>query len=71
MKSTVAALLVGSLLHANGGAARANGNSLLVKAPAGPVTGIQVNGVDEWFGIPYAAPPLGNLRWRAPQPLPR
>lgn len=21
-----------------------------------------------WFGIPYAKPPLGDLRWRAPQP---
>jgi len=22
-----------------------------------------------WIGIPYAQPPIGNLRWRAPQPV--
>ncbi|MGB4054858.1 MAG: carboxylesterase family protein, partial [Porticoccaceae bacterium] len=22
-----------------------------------------------WFDIPYAQPPLGDLRWRAPRPL--
>lgn len=24
-------------------------------------------GVDQWLGIQYGAPPLGDLRWRAPQ----
>jgi len=27
------------------------------------------SGVRGWFGVPFAAPPLRDLRWRAPQPV--
>src|SRR6202000_3185210 len=34
----------------------------------GPITGAVVNGVTVFKGIPYAAPPVGALRWKAPEP---
>jgi para-nitrobenzyl esterase len=40
----------------------------VVTTSTGPVCGIVVNGVNEWLGIPYAAPPVGSLRWAPPQP---
>src|SRR5216110_2336399 len=43
----------------------------IVMAPAGPIRGVLHNGAREFRGIPYAAPPVGNLRWRAPQPFGR
>ncbi len=30
---------------------------------------VDENGVKTWLGIPYAQPPVGKLRWHAPQPL--
>ncbi len=35
---------------------------------SGPVIGFQDGGVDVWLGIPFASPPQGDLRWRAPRP---
>ena len=39
--------------------------------PAGPVIGAaDAGGGHAWLGIPYAQPPTGERRWRAPQPAP-
>ena len=38
-----------------------------VQTSTGPVCGIVANGVNEWLGVPYAAPPVGKLRWAPPQ----
>jgi para-nitrobenzyl esterase len=41
----------------------------MVTTTSGPVTGSRGAGFLAFTGIPYAAPPVGDLRWRAPQPV--
>ena len=45
-------------------------DSLTVKILQGKVHGKTINNgkVRAFLGLPYAAPPVGDLRWRAPQP---
>ena len=45
-------------------------DNLSVKTRYGIFNGfLDKNGVKTWLGIPYAEPPVKNLRWQAPQPL--
>src|SRR5438034_11809294 len=37
----------------------------------GRFVGIAHEGIDVFRGIPYAAAPIGDLRWREPQPRPK
>ncbi|HEX2395570.1 MAG TPA: carboxylesterase family protein [Bacteroidales bacterium] len=39
-----------------------------VRVEEGLLQGIHENGLMVYKGIPFAAPPVGDLRWRAPQP---
>ncbi len=44
--------------------------NLSVKTRYGTFTGFtDKNGVKTWLGIPFAKPPVKNLRWQAPQKL--
>jgi para-nitrobenzyl esterase len=40
-----------------------------VHAPCGRLAGRSADGVTPFLGVPYAAPPVGALRWKPPQPL--
>ncbi len=41
----------------------------VIKTTSGIIYGQEENAVISWDDIPYAKPPIGDLRWRAPQDL--
>jgi para-nitrobenzyl esterase len=53
-----------------GGAAAAGGHSArpIAETDRGLVRGAVAGAMTEFLGVPYAAPPVGELRWRPPQP---
>jgi para-nitrobenzyl esterase len=46
----------------------ASTNPLVVATAGGTVRGKAAAATDEFLGIPYAAPPVGALRWQPPRP---
>jgi para-nitrobenzyl esterase len=59
----VAGIAAGSILATVSAA-----SAQLVPTDSGPVQGHVNDGTQEFLGIPYAAPPLGSLRFSPPQP---
>ncbi|TKK71771.1 carboxylesterase family protein [Ilyomonas limi] len=52
------------------GAMSSNNTSLQVATANGTVEGtLEKSGVRSFKGIPFAAPPIGDLRWKEPQPV--
>ena len=39
-----------------------------VKTAEGILEGKELSGIKVFKGVPFAAPPVGNLRWKAPPP---
>ncbi len=67
-----ASVCVGSVAAAGTGVPAGSGaTALVVQTDRGLVRGVENSGAREFLGIPYAAPPVGPLRWRPPQPAAR
>ena len=62
--------VAGTILTVGSGGAVASPSSVganpIVRIDDGLVRGTTAGTVDEFLGLPYAAPPTGNLRWRPP-----
>ena len=43
--------------------------TLQVKTQYGILEGFEEDGVKKFLGVPFAQPPVGELRWKAPQPM--
>ncbi len=65
MKRSMIALLAASVLSLP---AQALAQGPVIQTASGPVRGEVEDGVAVFRGLPYAAPPLGPLRWRPPAP---
>jgi len=60
--------VVAACLLALSPAGGAMAGSPLVMTHDGPVKGVATPTMHEFLGVPYAAAPVGDLRWRPPQP---
>jgi para-nitrobenzyl esterase len=63
------AVAVAALIAVFSVAAGAQPAAPTVTIDSGKLAGNQKDGMMSFLGIPYAAPPTGDLRWRAPQPV--
>ncbi len=61
--------LAGLLLATTYTPAQAEEDGPRVSVAQGALQGVSGEGIESFLGVPFAAPPAGDLRWRAPQPV--
>jgi para-nitrobenzyl esterase len=66
---SIVASLVAALVAATAPAGAAGPDRVRIENGVVEGTGAQPSGVRMFKGIPFAAPPVGDLRWKAPQPV--
>src|SRR3989442_248867 len=67
----LAATLISSASAQEANKSKPEQASAVVRVDRGQLQGVEADGVISFKGIPFAAPPVGELRWRPPQPTPR
>lgn len=71
LQALISAIVVLSLSSCGGGGGSgdsSSNNPNLVATDKGLVQGTEKANMRQFLGIPYAAPPVGDLRWKPPQP---
>lgn len=71
MKKIIFLVLAGYFIHVNVMSQDNSQLSVQTKIENGTIEGFKIgkNGIRCYFGVPFAKPPVGDLRWRAPQAL--
>ncbi len=69
MLSMLGALVIGCANKAVTDNRKASSTMQVPQLDSGPISGTPEEGIWTYKGIPYAAPPVGELRWKEPQPV--
>ena len=64
---TGVAIIAAAMIGSGRVASADSGDHRAIVTESGPLKGTTVADVNEYLGIPYAAPPVGSLRWTPPQ----